>query len=70
MKNSSACAELVQADYQSKDLKGLDRPKLVELMAAVRAAANMKSMEAEVPVIAGVGIHPEEVEDPDVVEGG
>ena len=59
-------AKLVQAGFQAKDLEGLERSKLVEMMAAVIAEENTRTMEAE--AVIGAGMDPEEMEDADVGE--
>ena len=46
--DSRLCTKLVQAGFQAKDLEGLERPRLVEMMAAVIAEEKAKTMKAEV----------------------
>jgi len=45
-------ARLVQAGYQSRDVEGLDRPRLIEMMAAVIAAEEAGVVRAEAAVAA------------------
>jgi len=43
---------LVQAGYQSRDVEGLERPRLIEMMAAVIAAEEASVVRAEAAVAA------------------
>ena len=45
-------AKLVQAGFQSKDLEGLDRPRLIEIMAALIAEESAMVVGAEAAIAA------------------
>jgi len=45
-------ARLVQAGYQSRDVEGLERPRLIEMMAAVIAMEEASVVRAEAAVAA------------------
>jgi len=47
------CARLVQAGYQSTDVEGLERQRLIEMMAAVIAKEEAGVVRAEAAVAAG-----------------
>jgi len=46
-------ARLVQAGYQSRDMEGLERPRLIEMMAAIIVKEQACVVRAEAAVAAG-----------------